>query len=81
MACIFKSDSVQETRFHGIDWDGPLPDGDELESVQVPAIPVPLGDEDLEELQRTVCPTALSDDYGLDIYTHCLQFVRSKLFL
>ena len=53
----------------------------ELESVQVPTIPVPLGDDDLQELQQTVSPTAPSDEYGLDIYTHCLQFVRSKLFL
>lgn len=48
-------------RFHGIDWDGPLSDNDDLDSVQVPAIPVPLGDEDLHELQQTVCPTAPRD--------------------
>ena len=64
-------------RFHGIDWDGPFSDNDDLDLVQVPAIPVPLGDEDLCELQQTVCPTAPSDDYGLDIFTHCSQFVKN----
>ena len=65
--------------YHGIDWDGPLPDSEDHESVEVPAIPVPLEDEDLRELLHTVCPTAPSDDYGLNLYNHALQFVQNKL--
>ena len=71
----------QEIMYHGIDWDGPLPDEDELEAVEVPAIPVPLEDEDLEELFHAVCPTAPSDTYGLDIYNQTFQFVQNKLYL
>ena len=65
--------------YHGIDWDGPLPDSEDQGSVEVPAIPVPLEDEDLQELLHTVCPTAPSNDYGLNLYNHALQFVQNKL--
>lgn len=64
--------------FHGIDWDGPLPDGDDLELVEVPTIPVPLKEDDLWELHHTVCSTAPSNEYGLDLHNRCLQFVQSK---
>ena len=65
--------------YHDIDWDGPLPDGEDQESVEVPAIPVPLEDDDLREFLHTVCLTAPSDDYGHNLYNHALQFVKNKL--
>ena len=65
--------------YHGIDWDGPLPDSNEVESVEVPAISNPFEDDDMQELQQTLCPTAPSNDYGLDLYLQCLQFVTQKL--
>lgn len=71
---------VQEMRYFGVDWDGPLSDEDELQRVEVPSIPVPLEDGDLEELKQTVCPTLPSDDHGLGLYHQALQFVQSKLF-
>ena len=38
----------KEIAYHGIDWDGPLPDAEDVGSVEVPAIPVPLENEDME---------------------------------
>ena len=72
---------MQEMAYHGIDWDGPLPDVEDTEHIEVPAIPVPLENNDMQELIRTVCPTAPSNDYGIDIYNHTLQFVLNKLIV
>ena len=51
---LFYASVQKDVVHHGIDWDGPLPD---TEDVGVPAIPVPLEHEDVEELLHTVCPT------------------------
>ena len=65
--------------YYGIDWDGPLPDAEEAGSVEVPRIPNPLGREDMEELEYTICPTAFSEDYGIDVYSRTLQYTLNKL--
>ena len=67
---------------YGIDWDGPLPD-DILTNdiVEVPSVLNPLSDEHYGDLCSEIYPLAASNDYGIDLYQTCLNFVYYKLSL
>ena len=64
---------------YGIDWNGPLPDAEELEQVEVTNTINPLQERDFEQLQRTISPIGLSDCQGVDLYIRTLEFVFQKL--
>ena len=61
--------------YHGIDWDGPHP---ATEDVEVPAIPQPLEEDNMEELLHTVCPTEPSNDYGIDVYSRTFNCIHTN---
>ena len=63
----------------GIDWDAPLPTGDEAESVSVPDIVNPLTGEEFTELQATISPSTDDDNYGVDVYTAVVHFIQSRI--
>lgn len=63
---------------YGIDWDGPLP-LDENDSVCVLSTTLPLSDSDVEQLTSLVNPLAFSDNFGVNLYLKCLQFIASRL--
>ena len=69
----------EDAILYGIDWDGPIPDSDEFDQVNVSEIHNPLTDSDYEELCRAVSVNSNSDCYGVDIYIRVLQFVHDKL--
>ena len=64
---------------YGIDWNGPLPDAEELEQVQVTNTINPLQERDLVQLQSVISPIGPSDCQGVDLYIRTLEFVFQKL--
>lgn len=62
-----------------MDWDAPLTTHDDFEQVEVPPILCPLTDSELEELQRTVQPTASDSDYGIGCYMEVVHFIQSRI--
>ncbi len=51
----------------GIDWNGPISEDDDT-IVDIPEVNNPMLQEEEEELQSIISPTALSDNFGVDIY-------------
>ena len=68
-----------ESGLYGIDWNGPLPDAEELEQVVVTNTLNPLQEHDFEQLQRVISPIGPSDCQGVDLYIRTLEFVFQKL--
>ena len=68
-----------EYQLYGIDWDGPLPQGEEMDvdSVEVPETACPLSQEHFNELVATINPLRESNTYGIDIYLETLEFVNA----
>ena len=64
---------------YGIDWNGPLPDEEEVEIVDVPGIWKPLLEHDNNELSRTIPPLQDSESFGTDVYINVVSFVCQKL--
>ena len=62
---------------YGIDPDGPLPDDDDSNTIVVPPI-LGIDNEQYEDLALAIDPMVLSDDYGIDIYLQCLDFVQNS---
>ena len=70
---------MQGGNLYGVDWDGPLP-LDEDNAVIVPSTLAPLPEEEMEQLTSQVNPLAISNEFGIDLYLECLQFIQSKLY-
>lgn len=64
---------------YGIDWDGPVPVEEDVESVDVPNIENPLSHEELEELGTMISPYHDSDCFGTDLYLNVLKFICEKI--
>lgn len=65
---------------YGIDWDGPVPAGEDDEHVTVPPTIQPLSAQDYQELLVAIDPLAESSDHGIDLFLQCYSFVRSKMY-
>ena len=66
---------MQDSSF-GIDWDGPIPQVDDNDSSVVVDPPrSPLSQQELMELTEFINPTEPCQDYGLNLYMDCLDFV------
>ena len=48
---------------------------EELNNVAVPTTPRPVNDDDFQLLQAMVNPSTDSDNYGIDLYIACKEFV------
>lgn len=59
----------------GIDWNGPLPDSSDENSVDVDPPPQVITDE---ELEGRVHPLDPSSQYGLELYIESVEFVLNK---
>jgi hypothetical protein len=68
-----------ESSLYGIDWNGPLPDAEELEQVEVTNTVNPLQERDFVQLQGVISPIGPSDCQGVDLYIRTLEFVFQKL--
>ncbi len=62
-----------------MDWNGPLPDTEELQRVEVTTTLNPLEERDYRELQQMISPLSPSDCHGVDVYIRTLEFVVQKL--
>ena len=68
---------------YGIDFDGPHPSeqhdgpvpGDEISSVEVPEIEIPITQEAYQQPSRSINPLRDSEFYDIDIYSDVLQFI------
>lgn len=58
----------QDWSQYGIDWEGPLPQGDSNEELVVPDIANPLSNRDFDDLLEHVNPLAHDEGYGIDLY-------------
>lgn len=65
--------------FHGIDWNGPISEDNDDNIVDVPEIENPLPEEEFENLQLLVSPTAPSENFGVDIYMMVLEHVYQAM--
>ena len=74
LAALDFFEAVEET--YGIDVDGqtPLPNGG---SVVVPEINFQIRPDDLSQLQQTIDPLTVSDEYGMDLYEQVIQCISS----
>jgi hypothetical protein len=59
---------------YGIDSAGPVP-SEEISAVQIPQSDYVLSDQRFQVLQQTFDPLGHSDNYGIDIYEHVLQYI------
>ena len=76
----FQSFTTQTDIAHyGIDWNGPIPDSEVAERVEVAVTRNPLEEQDLLHLQATISPVSPSECHGVDLFIHTLEFVRQKL--
>ncbi len=64
---------------YGIDWNGPVPLEEDLETVDVPVVESPLSNEDFAELSTMTSPYHDSDCFGADLYLNVIKFVCEKL--
>ena len=64
---------------YGIDWSGPIPNSDDVDSVNVAVARNPLEEQDSLHLQATISPLSHSECHGIDLFIQTLQFVCQKL--
>ena len=79
--CYLFNFSQPESRLFGVDWNGPLPSesDDTGDAIEVPETFCPLDAADQQELSHCISPSALSNDYGIDLYLATLSFVQEKV--
>ena len=58
---------------YGIDYDGP-PGYDD--SINVPPIDINMSEDDLTTLHTSINPARVSENFGVDVYSEVVQFVR-----
>lgn len=63
-----------EASLYGIDWNGPLPDAEELEQVEVINTVNPLQERDFLQLQSVISPIRPSDCQGVVIFFSTYNF-------
>ena len=68
-----------EVEQYGLDWDGPLPESDSDEMIELPLTECPLNLQETQELKQAIDPLRNSDCYGIDIFIQTLLFVTSRL--
>lgn len=63
----------------GIDWNGPIPFDEDLNTVDVDPPPQVLTEEDFQELSERVYPLDPTSQYGIELYIQSIEFVLNKL--
>lgn len=61
--------------FYGIDWDGPTPDDDDVNIVDVPEASTILTPEQLADLSNTYNPLEECEDFGMTIYFNVRRYL------
>ena len=68
-----------EVEQYGLDWDGPLPESDSDEMIELPLTECPLNLQETQELKQAIDSLRNSDCYGIGIFIQTLMFVTSRL--
>ncbi len=66
----------QDWNEYGIDGDGPLPETDADDVVEVPETQLTITEAQLNQLQMLVDPLANDDNHGINLYTTTVATVR-----
>lgn len=74
----YKLSIYQDWSQYGIDWEGPLQQGDSNEEL-VPDIANPLSNRDFDDLLEHVNPLAHDEGYGIDLYICACTFVSERV--
>lgn len=61
---------------YGFEDEGNGPEDDEV-GIEVPSIRIELTDDQLSELQTTISPLGVTDDYGVSLYLRTLQIIHA----
>lgn len=69
----------EDLAFYGIDWSGPIPNFDDVDSIEITETRNPLEGQDFLHLQATISPLGPSECHGVDLYIQTLEFVHQKL--
>ena len=69
----------EEINQYGIDYDGPLPEDANDDTVIVPVVRCPLTTDEIETLVNTIDPLRDDNTYGIAIYEDVLHFVTAIL--
>ena len=75
----YKLSIYQDWSQYGIDWEGPLAQGDSNEELVVPDIANPLSNWDFDDLLEHVNPLAHDEGYGIDLYICACTFVSARV--
>lgn len=73
--------SQEEAAMYGIDWDGPIAENTNENNLEVPNIPCPLLDTDLDDLKENINPLRESSFQGVDIYLETVALRLLVLYL
>ena len=67
-----------QDEYYGVDWDGPAPENNEDNLVDVPCTACPLNEDSYRLLQTTINPEQHSNEWGVDIYHDVLTFIHQQ---
>ena len=62
---------------YGIDPQGPGSVASDMSGIESPQNTLRFSDRDIHILKQTIDPSAPSDNYGIDIYEHTLQYISN----
>ena len=65
MKLIVLHNFQDEVEQYGLDWDGPLPESDSDEMIELPLTECPLNLQETQELKQAIDPLRNSDCYGI----------------
>ena len=77
--CTFPFSIQADTPLYGIDWNGPIPDSEDADHVEVATTRKPLEEQDFLHLQATISPVSYSDCHGVDLFIRSVEFFHQKL--
>ena len=60
---------------YGIDYDAPIPSQDNEDGIKVPERAYSISDTDMTALK--LYPLQQSNEYGMDVYEHIIQFLNN----
>lgn len=68
-------EDVDET--YGIDPQGPISVASDTSGIEIPQNTLRFSEQDIYILKQTIDPCAPSDNYGIDLYEHTLQYISN----
>lgn len=74
MGCLLLVFLIQaDFSYLGVDWEGPVPETDDVQTVEILESPTPLQDTLLAELTENIDPLMSSTSFGTDLYEDAVR--------